>query len=177
MPSGPTLGGGRSAAQEAGQAQLSPPRPDTPPARSAPLESSPCIHTSLPWDLPARGCVLTLDERWSHAGPLGGRWSSGGFGLTLAPTPHWTLETRCLCQGPGLFSLSSVTWTPALVPGSGALGLLSTSGPTSHLLAPDRVLTGVRRHAGTAGTLRGGSRQLQERPSRWWVRGGQAPVC
>lgn len=92
-----------------------------------------------------------------NAGHMQGPWVAGGPQGdldSLAPTTHWTLETRCLCQGPGLFSLSSFTWTPALVPGSGVLGLLSTGGPTSHLLAPDRVLAGVRRHAGTAGTLK-----------------------
>lgn len=84
-PSGPTLEGGRSAARET-DGLSSAHRTQTPlPPGQLPWSLLPAF--TLPWGLPARSCVLALDGCWSHAGPLGGRWSSWGFGLTLALNP------------------------------------------------------------------------------------------
>ena len=142
----------------------------------------PSRQVSSPWGLlPAftpplpRGlCILALDGCWAHAQPLGGLWSSGGFGLTLAPTPHWTFERPGACAGGPASSL--LVALPGYMPWCLEVGPWAcfpravpppACWPPWSLTGSSLVSAGTRAQRGPR---RGGSGQLQERLSRRRVR-------
>lgn len=155
--------------------QLSPPHPDTPPARSAPLESSPCIHTAMG----SPGSRLCLGSRWTlvTCRAPGRPLVLMGIWTHISPEPHTGPLRPGACAGGPASSLSvalpgHTSW--CLEVGPWACFPRGVPPPASCSLTGSSLVSADMR--AQWGPRRGGSWRLQERPSRWWVRGGQASV-